>query len=63
LESRILAIEKAYLNGQLKGSEDEDHAPTLPEGYAKAAKAVAERQAALAGYRLADKIAKCLEVK
>jgi hypothetical protein len=60
LESRILAIEKAYLNGQLKGGRDEDHAPALPEGYVKAAKSVAERQGALAGYRLADEIAKCL---
>jgi hypothetical protein len=30
----------------------------LPEGYSKAAKVVAERQAALAGYRLADEMAK-----
>jgi hypothetical protein len=62
LEGRILAIEKAYLNGQLKGSADEDHAPKLPDGYAKAAKSVAERRGALAGYRLADEIAKCLAV-
>src|ERR1019366_8631552 len=30
----------------------------LPEGYTKAAKVVAEKQAALAGYRLADEIEK-----
>jgi len=28
----------------------------LPEGYTKAAKTVAERQGALAGYRLADQV-------
>ena len=62
LEGRQLAIEKAYLNGQLKGGADEDHAPRLPDGYAKAAKSVAERQGTLAGYRLADEITKCLAV-
>lgn len=56
LESRQLAIEKGYLNGELKGGKDADSAPPLPDGYLKAAKAVAERQAALAGYRLADEI-------
>jgi hypothetical protein len=33
-------------------------AQELPEGYTKAAKVVAEKQAALAGYRLADEIGK-----
>lgn len=56
LESRQLAIDKGYLNGELKGSRDADSAPPLPDGYLKTAKAVAERQAALAGYRLADEI-------
>jgi hypothetical protein len=60
LEGRQVAIEKAYLHGQLKGGRDEDHAPALPEGYAKAAKSVAERQASVAGYRLADEMTKCL---
>jgi hypothetical protein len=58
LESRFLAIEKAYLRGELKGSTRAESAPELPVGYTKAAKAVAERQAALAGYRLADEIQK-----
>ena len=56
LESRELAIEKAYLRGALQGSTNAETAPELPTDYTKAAKAVAERQAALAGYRLADEI-------
>jgi len=40
----------------LKGSTMAENAPPLPERDTKAAKAVAERQAALAGYRLADKL-------
>ena len=61
LESRELAIEKGYLHGELKGGTNAQSAPALPEGYTKAAKAVAERQAALAGYRLADEIEKYLK--
>jgi hypothetical protein len=60
LDSRSLAIEKAYLHGDLKGSTSPDNAPPLPEGYTKAAKLVAEKQAALAGYRLADEVRKYL---
>jgi hypothetical protein len=60
LESRAVAIEKVYLHGELRGSTSAESAPSLPEGYAKAAKAVAERQAALSGYRLADEIQKCV---
>jgi hypothetical protein len=56
LEGRQLAIDKAYLGGQLKGSRVADSASELPEGYAKGAKTVAERQAALAGYRPAEEI-------
>jgi hypothetical protein len=61
LESRALAIQKAYLNGELKGGTNADSAPSLPEGYTKAAKAVAQRQGALAGYRLADEIQRYLK--
>jgi hypothetical protein len=61
LESRRVAIEKAYLQGELKGSPYANDAPAMPEGYTKEAKAVAERRAALAGYRLADEIEKCLK--
>jgi hypothetical protein len=61
LEGRNLAAEKAYLNGNLKGSKTAEAAPPLPEGYTKTAKAVAERQGALAGYRLADEIQQFLK--
>jgi hypothetical protein len=46
------------MHGDLKGGPDRDTAMELPEGYTKAAKVVAEKQAALAGYRLADEIQK-----
>lgn len=58
LESRELAIEKAYLRGELKGGMGKESAVELPERYTKEAKAVAERQTALAGYRLAEEIQK-----
>jgi hypothetical protein len=58
LESRGIAVEKAYLHGELKGGTSKETAMELPEGYTKAAKVVAEKQAALAGYRLADEIQK-----
>ena len=61
LESRTLAINQAYLQGDLKGGTDADAAPSLPDGYPKNAKAVAERQGALAGFRLADEIQKYLK--
>jgi hypothetical protein len=61
LESRGLAVEKAYLHGELKGGTDRDTAVELPEGYTKAAKATAEKQAALAGYRLAEEIREYLK--
>lgn len=56
LESRSLAIDYGYLHGKLQGSKSAENAPSLPPDYTKKAKAVAERQAALAGYRLADEI-------
>jgi hypothetical protein len=46
----------AYFHGELKGGTSKDTAEELPEGYTKAAKVVAERQAALAGHRLADEL-------
>jgi len=49
IESRGLAIEYGYLHGELNGSTSADSAPRLPDGYTKRAKAVAERQGALAG--------------
>jgi hypothetical protein len=56
LEGRELAMDKVYLHGELKGSTNEDSAPPLPAGYTKTAKIIAEKQAALAGYRLTDEI-------
>jgi hypothetical protein len=61
LESRKLAVERAYLRGELRSGSNPEFAAALPGGYAKTAKAVAERQAALAGYRLADEIQKYLK--
>jgi hypothetical protein len=61
LESRELAIKKAYLDGQLKGAVDGNSAPSLPADYLANAKQVAEKQGALAGYRLADEIREYLK--
>ena len=61
MESRELAIDKGYLRGKLKGGTNPDAAPALPADYLKNAKAVAEKQGALAGYRLADVIRTCLK--
>jgi len=61
LESRELAIENGYLKGGLKGSTNADTASILPADYTKNAKTVAERQAAMAGYRLADEIQQYLK--
>jgi hypothetical protein len=58
-ESRAIAIASAYLRGNLQGSTQRDDAPALPEGYTKNMKQIAERRAALAGYRLADEIHDC----
>jgi hypothetical protein len=60
LESRQLAIDKGYLRGELQGATNAAEAPALPADYTKNAKQVAERQGALAGYRLADEIQKYL---
>jgi hypothetical protein len=56
LEGRSLAIDKAYLHGKLKTGDDRDSAKPLSERYIKNAKAAAEKQAALAGCRLADEL-------
>ena len=61
LESRTLAIEKGYLHGELKGATNALAAPELPADYTKTAKTVAEKQGALAGYRLADDLGKSLK--
>jgi hypothetical protein len=59
-ESRAIAIESGYLRGKLAGSTQRDDAPALPDGYTKKMKTIAEKQAALAGYRLADEIRDCV---
>ena len=56
LESRQLAIDQGYLRGNLNGGNSRETAHFLPADYLKNAKAVAEKQGALAGYRLADEI-------
>ena len=54
LESRTLAIDKAYLRGKLPGSADSKVLPPpLPPDYLRESKEIADRRLALAGYRLA----------
>lgn len=60
-ESRLIAIESGYLNGNLKGSTKPADAPELPDGYTKNMKPIAERLAAIAGYRLADDVKKSVK--
>jgi hypothetical protein len=52
-ESFDLAKTVAYHNGDIQGG-DQDDGELLPDDYPSTAKSVAERQAVLAGYRLAD---------
>jgi hypothetical protein len=61
LESRKIALETTYQRGHLEGSDHAADAPSLPEGYAKTAKSVAQRRVALAGYRLTDEIQTLLQ--
>jgi hypothetical protein len=53
-ESFDAAVRHAYRNGTLEGSPDDQDGSVLPDDYAAAVKPIAERRAALAGYRLAD---------
>ena len=62
LVSRELAIDIGYLRGQIPGSPTTNNVPPLPMGYTKAAKTVADRQIALAGYRLADELQKYVKL-
>ena len=59
-EGRQIAITSVYLNGQLQGSTEAANAPALPDGYTKNLKLIAQKQAAIAGYRLADEVKKYL---
>ncbi len=54
LEAYSVAEEHAYRKGSLKGSNNEDDGVVLPADYRKKAKAVAEKQIVLSGYRLSD---------
>ena len=60
-ESRAIAIESGYLRGNLNGSKQRESAPALPEKYTQNLKTIAERQAALSGYRLANEIKQFLQ--
>ena len=53
-ESFKLSREVAYKNGHLEGSTDRHNGKTLKPEYVSDAKALAERRATLAGYRLAE---------
>jgi hypothetical protein len=53
-ESLVLAQQEAYLDGHLKGSSNKVAGEPLPANYVGNAKRVAEKQMALAGYRLSD---------
>jgi hypothetical protein len=53
-ESFDLAVSAVYRQGNLKVSTDKNAGTPLPPDYESAAKGIAERRVALAGYRLAD---------
>jgi hypothetical protein len=53
LESFELAKDKAYQGGRIPGGQEGSALPPLPAEYGQQVKAVCERRAALAGYRLA----------
>ena len=60
LESRQLGVDAVYRRGTLPGNRDRDGAvpPSLPGDYASKARALAERRVVLAGYRIADTLAR-----
>nr|MDZ8212015.1 S1/P1 nuclease [Nostoc sp. ChiSLP03a] len=60
LGSFRIAKQKVYLNGKLSGSSDKNNGKLLPQNYATSAKPIAERQMSLAGYCLADVLAKAV---
>lgn len=71
-ESFASAVEFAYLNGRLpivdyraveRGDIPHSEVPILPSGYGEAARDVARRQAALAGWRLAAMLKQVTAVK
>lgn len=52
--NQTLAKEVVYLNGTLPGGTEENKGKSLPPGYIKQARLVAQQRIALAGYRLAN---------
>ncbi|MGB6067642.1 MAG: S1/P1 nuclease [Desulfomonilaceae bacterium] len=54
VETYNVATEQAYRGGTLKGSSDKNDGVVLPSDYMDKAKAVAEKQIVLSGYRLSD---------
>jgi hypothetical protein len=53
-ESLTIAKRDVYRNGTLRGSTNRNDGVVLPSNYASTVKPIAERRAALAGYRIAD---------
>ena len=62
-ESWPIARSVAYRNGSLPVGRTDADAPVLPPDYAAQTKAVGERRAILAGYRLAAVIREAVEAK
>lgn len=56
VESYDKAKSAAYRNGTLQGSNNAHNGAVLPSNYTSTAQPVAERRAAIAGYRLADRL-------
>ena len=56
-ESFSLAKKVAYLAGRIQASTDRENGTPLPASYTTTAKSIAEKQVALAAYRLADLLA------
>jgi len=56
-ENYKIAVDQAYRKGTLKGSTDKNDGVVLPSDYTDKAKAVAERQIIISGYRLSDAMA------
>ena len=57
-EGHQVAKEAVYRKGALAGGPTKDAAALLQEDYASTAGAIAGKRAALAGYRLADRLAR-----
>ncbi len=56
-----IAVEDAYRNGTLEGSNDKEDGVALPNSYSDKAKEIAERQIVLSGYRISDAMIKVFD--